>query len=207
MPTADDAGDVRLVRLLVADHAATRRGVAIALAGTVDICGEVDNAEQAIRAAKELQPDVCLIGHGLADYSPEVVLGVCRAAPETGVIVLSDQPDVEDMLEAIRSGAVGYVPGGVSFDRLRTIINAVVANEAVVPRAMVRELILELRTVGRQGDGLTRREAQVLGMLRRGQSTALIASRLQIAPVTVRRHITEVARKLGVADRSDLVGG
>ena len=72
---------------------------------------------------------------------------------------------------------------------------------------MVLELLLELRSGGAGGDALTGRESQVLGMLRRGQSTAAIAERLQIAPVTVRRHVSELVRKLGVEDRSELVAG
>ena len=70
---------------------------------------------------------------------------------------------------------------------------------------MVRELIRELRTATALG-GVTEREAQVLGMLRRGHSTAEIASRLQISPVTVRRYISELVRKLGVDNRAALVG-
>jgi DNA-binding CsgD family transcriptional regulator len=53
--------------------------------------------------------------------------------------------------------------------------------------------------------GLTGREAQVLGLLRRGHSTQAIAERLEIAPVTVRRHISDVVHKLGVETRSDLI--
>ena len=64
------------------------------------------------------------------------------------------------------------------------------------------ELLLELRG----SEGLTGRESQVLGMLRRGHTTAVIAERLQIAPVTVRRHISELVRKLGVEDRWSLIG-
>jgi DNA-binding NarL/FixJ family response regulator len=70
---------------------------------------------------------------------------------------------------------------------------------------MVRELVMELQS--RNGaDALTGREAQVLGMLRRGHTTAAIAARLEIAPVTVRRHISELVQKLGVEDRAALVG-
>ncbi len=109
------------------------------------------------------------------------------------------------MLAAVRAGAVGYVPGAVEGDRLRRIVAAAVNDEAIVPRTMVHELLLELRAGGAGADALTARESQVLGMLRRGQSTAAIAERLQITPVTVRRHISELVRKLGVADRSELV--
>ena len=193
------------LRLLVADRAPTRLGIRIALQDEVDICAEADTAEEAIRAAKEHQPDVCLIGWALPGDGLAAVRGVCRAAPDAGVIVLADGCDTDDMLEAIRVGAVGYVPGGVSLDHLRKIVGAVGENEAVLPRTMVLDLLRELRATGTDDDGLTSREAQVLGMLRRGHTTAAIAHRLEIAPVTVRRHISELVRKLGVEDRSGLL--
>jgi DNA-binding NarL/FixJ family response regulator len=108
-------------------------------------------------------------------------------------------------LDAVRAGAIGYVPGGMDGDRLRRIVSAVQANEAVVPRSMVLELLLELRGGGSGSNGLTGREAQVLGLLRRGHSTVAIATRLGIAPVTVRRHISELVHKLGVESRVSLI--
>ena len=66
---------------------------------------------------------------------------------------------------------------------------------------MVLELLLELRGGGPGTDALTAREAQVLGMLRRGHTTAEIGEQLAIAPVTVRRQISQLVRKLGVEDR------
>jgi DNA-binding CsgD family transcriptional regulator len=83
-------------------------------------------------------------------------------------------------------------------------VRGVAAQEAAVPRAMVRELILELRTATVMG-GVTEREAQVLRMLRRGHSTADIARRLEISPITVRRYISDLMRKLGVDSREDLM--
>ena len=77
---------------------------------------------------------------------------------------------------------------------------------AVVPRSMVLDLLLELRGGGEGSNGVTGRESQVLGMLRRGCSTAAIAERLGIAPVTVRRHISDLVHKLGVENRGALVG-
>jgi DNA-binding NarL/FixJ family response regulator len=70
---------------------------------------------------------------------------------------------------------------------------------------MVLELLMELRGGGTGAGALTARESQVLGMLRRGHSTAAIGERLQITPVTVRRHISELVHKLGVEDRSALI--
>jgi DNA-binding NarL/FixJ family response regulator len=97
------------------------------------------------------------------------------------------------------------MPGPIDKARLANIVSAVSEKEAVIPRAMVLELLMELRGVWSDGDGLTTRESQVLGMLRRGHTTAAIAERLAIAPVTVRRHISELVHKLGVEDRSGLI--
>jgi DNA-binding NarL/FixJ family response regulator len=194
-----------LPRVLIADREATRLGIRMALEGQVSVCAEAADAEQAIRAAKRDAPDICLIGEHISGDGPGTIRGICRAAPRTAVIILATEPDVEDLLTAVRAGAVGYVPGPLDPPRLRRLVHAVANHEAIVPRAMVLELLLELRGTGTGGDGLSARESQVLGMLRRGHSTAEIAGRLEIAPVTVRRHISDLVHKLGVADRSALI--
>lgn len=192
--------------LMIADRGPTRFGVRLALEDTVVVCAEASSAEQAIRLAKQTQPDVCLIGWELQGGGGSAVRGVTRAAPATRVIVLADDANADAMLEAVRLGAVGFVNSTLSHRQLQKVVAAVVAHEAVLPRAMVLDLLLELRSLGAEVDGLTGREAQVLGLLRRGHSTATIARRLDIAPVTVRRHISELVRKFGVLDRSELIG-
>lgn len=193
------------MRLLIVDNAPTRAGIRLALGDDVTICGEEGQPDQAIRAAKREQPEVALIGREIAGDWRAVVRGVCRAAPLCAVVVLAQSADPDDMLESVRAGAVGYVPGALDGERLRRVFSALGGSEAVVPRAMVIDLLTELRGARGEDTGLTGREAQVLGMLRRGHSTAWIAERLQIAPVTVRRHISELVHKLGVESRSDLI--
>jgi DNA-binding NarL/FixJ family response regulator len=192
------------LRLLIADRAATRVGIRMALDGAVMVCGEADDAEQAIRAAKREQPALCLIADHIAGDSLAAIRGICRAAPGCGVVVLAQDHDPDYLLECVRAGAVGYVPGALDAERLNRVVKAAANNEAVVPRSMVLELVLELRGGGSGADELTARESQVLGMLRRGHRTAEIAERLAIAPVTVRRHISELVRKLGVENRAAL---
>jgi DNA-binding NarL/FixJ family response regulator len=194
------------LRVLIADNAATRLGIRMALEGEVSVCAETDSAERAIRAAHSEQPDVCLIGRELAGEGLRVVRAICRAAPNTAVIVFAQEPSADDLVDCVRAGAVGYAPGALDAERLRRIVHAVAANEAVVPRSMVHELLLELRSAGAGDEGLTQREAQVLAMLRRGHTTSAIAKRLDIVPVTVRRHISQLVHKLGVEDRAALIG-
>ena len=195
----------RTMRLLIIDNAPTRVGIRMALGDDVVVCAEETEPDQAIRAAKREQPEIAFIGREIAGDWRALVRGVCRAAPLCAVVVLAQTSDADDMLESVRAGAVGYVPGVLSADRIRRVVRALTGSEAVVPRAMVNELLSELRGTHNAENGLTGREAQVLGMLRRGHSTAWIAERLQIAPVTVRRHISELVHKLGVESRSDLV--
>ena len=192
------------LRLLIADRAPTRVGIRMALNGAVEVCAEADDAEQAIRAAKREQPDLCLIGDHIAGDSLVGIRGVSRAAPGCAVVVLAQAHDADYLLECVRAGAVGYVPGALDGERLNRVVKAAANNEAVVPRSMVLELVLELRGGGTGADAPTARESQVLGMLRRGHRTAEIAERLAIAPVTVRRHISELVRKLGVENRAAL---
>lgn len=193
------------LKLLVADVDTMREGIRMALHDEVDICGEVATVEQAIRVAKREQPELCLVGTELADGGVRAVRGVCRAAPHAAVIVLDPAGDVETLLDSVREGAVGYVPGPIDAAQLRRVVSAAAAREAVIPRSLVRELLSELRGGGTSADSLTPRESQVLGMLRRGRSTAEIAGRLKIAPVTVRRHISALVHKLGVEGRSGLL--
>jgi two-component system, NarL family, nitrate/nitrite response regulator NarL len=196
---------VKAVKVLLVDHPPTRAGIRMALAGEVEICAECGEVDRAIRAAKLEQPDIALIGREIAGDWRIAVRGVCRAAPHCAVIVLAQSPDADDMLESVRAGAQGYVPGTLGADNLRSIFRFARTREALIPRTMVLELLTEIRGTSVPDSGLTGREAQVLGMVRRGHSTAWIAERLQIAPVTVRRHISELVHKLGVASRSDLV--
>ena len=194
-------------RVLIADYAPTRLGVRLALGGEAHVCAEAADAGMAIAAAHREQPDVSLVGLEIPGGGLTAVRGICEVAPATAVIVLAGVGGVDDLLDAVRAGAVGYVPGGdLNAAQLRRIVRAVVSHEAAVPRSMVLHLLAELRAAeGPAGERLTMREAQVLAMLRRGHSTAVIARGLAISPVTVRRHVSALIRKRGVEDRAALL--
>jgi NarL family two-component system response regulator LiaR len=189
------------LRVLLADYPPTRAGIRMAL--DAEICAEASDAAEAIRSAKREQPDVCLVARHLCGDGLRAVQAISRAAPHAAVVVLAEHENADDFLDAIRAGAIGYVPGPLDGERLRRVIGTITRNEAVVPGSMVLELILEIR--GSRG-GLTARESQISGLLRRGHTTKEIARRLGISSITVRRHISEVVHKLGLEDRSALTG-
>jgi two-component system nitrate/nitrite response regulator NarL len=193
-------------RLLIADYGPTRMGVRIALAGTVAICAEASDADEAIRAAERERPDICIVGLEIPGGGIEAIKGIVKVAPMTSVIVLAASNNSTELLACVRAGAVGFVPGSFDGAQLQRVVRAVLADEAAVPRSMVRELVLELRnSIAPGADGLSSRETQVLNMVRRGHTTAVIARELEISPVTVRRHISMLVAKLGVPSRVSLL--
>lgn len=197
----------RPAQLLIADFGATRLGVRMALADQeVEICAEADDAAQAIVAAKLAQPDICLVGSELPGGGIAAVQGIHEAAPSAAIVVLAGIGDASELLIAVRAGAIGYIPGTITREQLHRVFQAALAGEAVVPRSMVRALIRELHTSAALVAGrVSSRQAQVLDLVRRGHSPAEIARRLEISPVTVRRHTSDLVRKLGLEDRGALV--
>lgn len=178
------------------------------------VLGEAASAGGGIEATLRERPRICLVdlrldgGDGI-----EVARQVSREAPETAVVIFSASSRHEDLVEAIRAGAVGYLLKGMDPDRLAHALRGVVAGEAAIPRPLMAALVRELQTQGRRrvviGLGsrveLTRREWEVLELLCDRLGTREIAEHLSIAPVTVRRHVSEIVRKLGVGDRAEAV--
>jgi DNA-binding NarL/FixJ family response regulator len=191
-------------RVLIADLPAIRFGVRIALEGAVQVCAEAGAARDAISAAQRQQPDVSLIGLDLPGDGIVAIRGICDVAPKTAAIALAASQDADDLLACIHAGAVGYLPHNIDAASLRHVVAAVRAGEAAVPRHMVLALVREVQRAAAGGDGLTPRETEVVDLLRRGRSTAAIAHRLGISPVTVRRHISTSMRKIGAEDRTAL---
>ena len=159
-----------------------------------------------MREARRAQPDVCLVGQLLPGGGIEAVRQLSQAVPDAALVLLACRDDSEDLMAALRAGAVGYVPPGVKAAQLRRVVKAVLAREAAIPRSMVRDVLDALRAPEPPaGERLTGRQTQILAMLRRGESTARIAADLEISAVTVRRHISQLVQRTGVSDRRDLI--
>jgi DNA-binding NarL/FixJ family response regulator len=203
------------LRALVADDAATRAGIRIALDRVgIEVCGEAEDAETAIEAALDERPDVCLVDAGLPGGGIAAVASIASKAPETAVVVLASSEDPDEMLDALRAGASGYLPKDIDPRRLPQALEAVRRGEAAIPRRLVAHLVDEFRERRRHrrvalhdrpGIDVTSREWEVLELLRQGLSTAEIAERLFITTGTVRSHVAAVLHKLDVPDREAAV--
>ena len=170
-----------------------------------EICAEAGDVTQAIAEAQRAQPDICLVGSDLPGGGMDAVRGIQTVAPDATVIVLAGAGNASELLMAVRAGAVGYVPSTTTREQLCRACQAALAGEAVVPRSMVRALIGELhRSAALIAGDITSRQGQVLDLLRHGDTPAEIARHLEISPVTVRRHISDLLRKFGLEDRRAL---
>jgi DNA-binding NarL/FixJ family response regulator len=194
------------------DHQVTRLGVRMALMrGGFQVVGEATDCESTVSTVLRELPDVCLVDVYMSGGGIETARRLAEAAPATSVVMLTVSTNTEDLLAALRAGAVGYLPKNTSPDRLPAALCGVLKGEAALPRTLVGRVLQEFRAfaVGaavtnpvRVGDvQLTPRESEILRMLGSGLTTVEVAEILSLSPVTVRRHISAGVAKLGVADR------
>jgi len=194
------------------DHdAASRSGVRFSLERNgFEICGEADTPRRAADLARRERPAVCLIEADLPGGGIAAAEQVLAGAPETAIVMLSATVDDERLLAAVRAGARGYLLKDMDPERLPNALRGVLDGEAALPRALMGRVLEELRAIehgrhagelARLGVELTRREREVLEQLDKGLSTAEIGEALSISAVTVRRHVSEIVRKLSASDR------
>ena len=201
--------------LLADDHAAVRAGIRLALAGEgFDVVGEAADGPEAVTMALELKPDIALLDVNMPGSGIKAAEEIGQALPATTVVMLTVSRDDDDLFAALRAGASGYLLKDTDPGRLPVALRGVLEGEAALPRGLVARLIEEFRTRGRRrrlplmrqrGVELTEREWEVLEFLHDGLSTAEIADRLSISPVTVRRHVSEILKKLRVTSREEAV--
>ena len=204
------------MRVLVADdHPPTRAGVRLALErGGFTICAEVGDAEAAVAQAIRLRPEVCLLDINMPGNGIAAADEIARRVPEASVVMLTVSQEDEDLFDALEAGALGYLLKDTSPGRLPGALRAVLRGEAALPPHLVTKVVAEFRDrrrrrrvplPGRKPVELTDRERDVLMMMRDGLTTAQMAERLFVAPVTVRTHVSSVLRKLRVPDRRSAV--
>jgi DNA-binding NarL/FixJ family response regulator len=210
--------DVSPTAVIADDHPAIRLGVRMALMeGGLRVLAEAADRDSAVDAVLRERPDLCLLDVYMPGGGIQAAATLTALAPETAVVMLTVSDSSEDLLAALRAGAVGYLPKDTSPDRLPVALRGVLAGQPALPRAYVAPLLGALRELhvaeapagANSANGaveLSSREAEILHLLRAGMRTAEIGRSLSLSPITVRRHISAGVAKLGVADRQEAIG-
>ena len=199
--------------LIAAERLPTRVGLRLALEPEAR-CTEAADADAAVDAAVRYRPDVCLLGLDASGQGLRVANEFVSRVPSAAVILLTSRLDEDEFMAAVRAGASGYLTNSLDPKRLPHVVRGAARGESVVPRRFVSRLLDELRTRERRRSivladrgrvSLTTREWEVVELLLRSATTSEIAEELGVAPVTVRRHLGSVERKLGVTTRAEVV--
>jgi len=199
--------------LLVDPHPIVREGLKMILGRHEDfrVIGETGDGLEAVTLAEHLYPDVLIVEVRIPGLSGlEVTRQVRQRVPRTRVIVLSMYANETYVLEALRSGAAGYVLKEASINELVQAVRDVAAGQHYLS-ASLAERIPAIRAQRTQTgvldpyETLTTREHEVLHLVARGRTNTEMAAALGISPRTVETHRAHLMQKLGLRTQADLI--
>jgi DNA-binding NarL/FixJ family response regulator len=207
-----------MIRVVVADdQTAVREGLVLLLdlVDDITVVGSAADGDEAVRQVVEQDADVVLMDLRMPRCDGVTATARVRAEhPRTQVVVLTTYAEDADILSALTAGALGYLTKDAGRVQIAAAVRAAAAGQSVLD-AHVRERLLaaatgaQLSTPDTVGgglpDGLTAREAEVLGLIAAGLSNREIAGRLFVSEATVKSHINRLFAKAGVRDRAQAV--
>ena len=199
--------------IIVDDHVLFREGLAAIIRQETDIqvVGLVGTVQEAVEMACRLKPDIVLMDFNLPDGTgAEATLKIIQDCPDCKVVFMTMSEREEDLLAAIRSGAVGYLLKNMSPSKLVDALRAVQQGESALSRSMTLTVMKELsrtKEPERTGDPglgkLTRREKDILAEVAAGKSNREISQTLYISENTVKYHVHSILKKLNLEDRKE----
>lgn len=197
--------------LLVDDHALFREGLMALLSSQdgIEVVGEAADGLEALEKARELVPDLILMDIKMPGLDGlEATRRIKEEMPHTRIVMLTVSEDDQDLFEAIKNGAEGYLLKTLKSRELFEMLQGVFQGEAPISRTMARKLLHEFAHQARRQEhpptpkaDLTRRETEVLQLLSNGVPDKEIASRLCISQRTVKNHVHNILEKLQLHNR------
>ena len=192
------------IRILLADdHMLMRMGIAtlVSTAKDMTVVGEACNGRQAVELAGSLRPDVVIMDLMMPEMSGgEATKAIHAAHPGIKIVILTTYGTSAELATAVTNGAVGVLlKDKVEMDLLNTIRFVVEGNQVIPTRLLAQ--IEEDKAMGK----LTDRQMEILASVAEGQSNADIALQFGISEITVKKHLSAIFERLGVANRSEAV--
>jgi two-component system nitrate/nitrite response regulator NarL len=200
----------RKVRVVVGDdHPMFREGVVRALvtSGEVDVVAEADDGTTALELIKSHQPDVALLDYRMPGMDgAQVAAAVRRDELSTRVLLVSAHDESAIVYHALAEGAAGFLPKESSRTEIvNAVLNCAKGRDVISPE-LAAGLAGEIRRRAEPAaPALSARELEVLKLIADGMTIPAIASRLFLAPSTVKTHVQRLYEKLGVGDRAAAV--
>jgi DNA-binding NarL/FixJ family response regulator len=203
--------ETRVRILLVDDHTLFRKGIASILAEerSFQVVGESANGRDATEKARELMPDVILMDISMPEMDGlEATRQIKEELPAIRIVILTVSDEDQNLFEAIKWGAQGYLLKKVDPQTLFNTLRAVARGEAVIPGGMASRILGEfsrqMRTpaeTSRPGAKLSARERAVLGLLTQGKSNKEIAVAMAVAENTIKSYLKNILEKLHLENR------
>jgi two-component system nitrate/nitrite response regulator NarL len=191
---------IRIV--VVDDHTLFRRGIIALISQEAGfaVVGEAADGFEGIRTVLAQKPDVVLPGIS----GREALAAILKEAPGTHVVMLTVSEDADDLVGALRSGALGYLLKNIDGEFLVKSLRRAAEGESVVSPEMTGKLVREVRGgpgAALRPDTLSPREREILQHVAKGASNKEIARALALAESTVKIHVQHILRKLELSSR------
>ena len=202
--------------LVVDDHALFRRGLQMVLEqeSDIEVVGEASDGTEAVQKAAEHYPDIVLMDVRMPRRGGiDACTAIHETVPSARIIMLTISDEENDLYEAIKAGAMGYLLKEISIEEVASAIRAVHGGQSLISPSMAAKLITEFASLSRRGDDrrqvptprLTEREMEVLKLVAKGLNNRDIAAELFISENTVKNHVRNILEKLQLHSRMEAV--